>query len=255
MQFNFEKQKNIKASIYTSAICGTLLLLFIYLRWEKKLPIPVTPAPSYMEVDLEPPPVEPKPIEPSPITPIKAATTADAGNRKEMKGGGGNTNKEVVTGKTNTTITPIPKAVYIPTNSKSAPLVVNDMFDYPVTINMPMAGNENRPGKGSNIKGTGGGNGTGDGVSDGNGSGPGNGGSGGKKTDKSTFIGNAKQAIIYAIIQVNTNGVGKYIGVAKGGNANDAIHVDEINQKLKEIHFDKKDKPYQIRVKFDFKYQ
>lgn len=244
MQLNFEQQKNIRASIYTSVICGIMLLTFIFLRWEKKLPIALTPAPSYMEVDLEPPPAEPKPIEPSPISPIN-----------DINGGGGNTNEDVTDDKTSTTTTPIAKAIYKGANTNIAPLNVPDIFDYPVTIIMPMAGKENRPGKGSNINGTGGGNGTGDGESDGNGKGPGNGGSGGKKTDKSTFIGNAKQAIIYAIIQVNTNGVGKYIGVAKGGNANDASHVDEINQKLREIHFDKKEKPYQIRVKFDFKYQ
>jgi hypothetical protein len=241
MQLNFEQQKNIRASIYTSVICGIMLLSFIFLRWEKKLPIAVTPAPSYMEVDLEPPPAEPKPIEPSPISSIN-----------EINGGGGNTNNEVTDDNTSTTTTPIPKAVYMSNNTKSAPLNVPDIFDYPVTIIMPMVGEENRPGKGSNINGSGSGNGTGDGESDGNGNGPG---SGRKKTDKSTFIGNAKQAIISALIQVNTNGVGKYIEVSKGGNTNDGIYKDEINQKLREINFDKKKKPYKIRVKFVFKYQ
>jgi len=115
-----------------------------------------------------------------------------------------------------------------------------------------MSGKENRTGLGSNIKGNGTGNGNSDGDKDGNANGTGNG-NGGKK--KINFNGDAKPAVIYAIIEVSANGVGRYLGVDKGGNANDAIHVNEIKQKIKEIHFDNKGVVYKIKVKFDFKYQ
>jgi hypothetical protein len=253
MQLNFEQQKNIKAIVYTSVICGSLLLLFIFLRWEKAAPIQDTPATSYMKVDFDPPPVEPPPVETPPIEPSTAKSNGVTGNGNENKGGGGNTNKEKVAGKTNTTTEPIPKHLYLPNKSTSAPFVTTDVFDYPVTISMPMLGKENKTGLGSNIKGTGGENGNGNGDGDGDGKGPGNDGSGGKK--KINFNGDVKPAVIYAIIEVSANGVGKYIGVDKGGNANDATHVNEIKQKIKEIHFDNKGVVYKTKVKFDFKYQ
>jgi len=251
MPLNFEQQKNLKASIYTTAICGSLLLLFIYMHWEKAAPIASSPETSYMEVDLDPQMVPP-PVEPAPIDPPKEVTTSQPAKTRGSAGAGGNTNKEIVKGKTNITTTPIPKAVYIPSNTKAAPLVTNDMFDYPVTVNMPMSGKENRTGLGSNIKGNGTGNGNSDGDKDGNANGTGNG-NGGKK--KINFNGDAKPAVIYAIIEVSANGVGRYLGVDKGGTANDAIHVNEIKQKIKEIHFDNKGVVYKIKVKFDFKYQ
>jgi hypothetical protein len=243
MQLNFEQQKNIKASVYTSVICGSMLLLFIFLRWEKAAPIPDTPATSYMEVDLDPPTVQPPIVEP---------VVNEQGEDNGGAGAGGNTNKEIVKGKTNITTTPIPKAVYVPSNSKTAPLVTNDMFDYPVTINMPMLGKENRNGLGSNNKGKGTGNGDSDGDKDGNANGTGNG-NGAKK--KINFNGDAKPAIIYAIIEVSLNGTGKYVGVDKGGNANDAIHVNEIKQKIRKMNFDNKGFIYKTKVKFIFKNQ
>ena len=45
MTINFEKEKNIKASAITVAVCGLLFLLFFFLQWS----LPQIPQPDYGE--------------------------------------------------------------------------------------------------------------------------------------------------------------------------------------------------------------
>ena len=52
MSLNFEQQKNVKASLYTTMICIVLACLFVVLEWKKAAPIITPPEPTYMEVNL-----------------------------------------------------------------------------------------------------------------------------------------------------------------------------------------------------------
>ena len=52
MELSFEKEKNIKAAMYTALICLALSMIFFVLKWQEPAPTVVPPLPEYMEVNL-----------------------------------------------------------------------------------------------------------------------------------------------------------------------------------------------------------
>ena len=107
--------------------------------------------------------------------------------------------------------------------------------------------------------GSGSGGGTGSGAGGGNGSGVGTG--NGPRVTKGdrrivssyNFTGDLERATIYAEIKVNSDGVGQFIGFAKGSTSTTTSYRTAIIQYLRNIRFNKTDHESTVTVQFNFR--
>lgn len=108
-----------------------------------------------------------------------------------------------------------------------------------------------------NGSGTGGGTGTGAGGGNGSGVGTGN----GPRVTRGdryivaaqSFTGDLDKATIYAEIKVNADGVGQFLGFAKGSTSTSAAYRNEIVKNLHKIKFNKSDHESTVVVQFNFR--
>ena len=260
MELSFEQQKNIKAGLYTTLICVVLLLLFIFLQWQQAAPTIVPPEPTYMEVNL-------------------GNSTTGAGDlaplSKEAPAPEVGTSKKV-------SATAINKAIKLSSNS-------NDPNDEAIKSSNAKTSIKNNPlppavkpkalmgkyaggnGKGGNnqdsyndIKDQGIAGGKGDqGVANGSINGKTYSGAGGpfvtkgdrKVTKVYSFNGDVEPATIYAEIEVNPSGTGRFVQIVKGSSSNDAKYKKAIIEYLTKISFNPADHSSFVTVKFKFEVQ
>jgi len=260
MQFNFEQQKNIKASIYTTLICFCIVLLFFMLHWNQLPTIITPPQPSYLEVNLgnsetgigTTPPTRKE----SPAPDIDHNQTSKPSLKENGVKLNSHTNDlqdeaistQKITKKTNTIPAqklPKPKAIfgkYAGGNGKGG----NNQDSYNNAKDQGITG-----GKGDQ------------GVAGGKPNGEVYSGMGGPLVTKGdrhitkvySFTGEVEAATIYAEIEVTPSGNGKFIQIVKGSSSNDLKYKKAITTYLTKIIFNTSDHSSVIVVKFKFEVQ
>jgi len=260
MQLNFEQQKNLKASVYTTIICVVLSLLFVVLQWNQTPPIITPPQPTYMEVNLgnsetgigDTPPLSKEAPAPEVGAPKKASVHAD-NNTVKTNINSNDPNDEAVNAKKVTKhaktlpapVAPKPKAVfgkYAGGNGKGG----NNQDSY------------------NNVKDQGIAGGQGDqGVANGSINGKSYTGTDGPFVTKGdrhvtkvySFNGDVEAATIYAEIEVSPTGIGRFIQIVKGSSSNDVKYKRAIIEYLTKINFNVADHSSMVTVKFKFEVQ
>jgi hypothetical protein len=260
MQLNFEQQKNLKASIYTTIICVVLSLLFVVLQWNQTPPIITPPQPTYMEVNLgnsetglgDTPPLSKEAPSPEVGAPKKSSVQAD-NNTVKTTINSNDASDEAVNAKKVTKhaktlpvpVAPKPKAVfgkYAGGNGKGG----NNQDSYNNVKDQGIAG-----GKGDQ------------GVANGSINGKSYAGTGGPFVTKGdrhvtkvySFNGDVEAATIYAEIEVTPSGAGRFIQIVKGSSSNDLKYKKAITEYLTKISFNVSDHSSVVTVKFKFEVQ
>ena len=260
MQLNFEQQKNIKASIYTALICAVLVMLFVVLQWQQSPPTIIPPAPTYMEVNLGNSETGAGDIAPK----SKEAPAPSVGASKQVKTSAANNNIKVNANSND----PNDEAIK---TAKTTKLVKNTPLPpapKPKALMGKYAGGNGKGGNNqdsyNNVKDQGITGGKGDqGVANGSINGKSYTGAGGPFVTKGdrritkiySFNGDVEPATIYAEIEVNTAGVGRFIQIAKGSSSNDAKYKRAIVEYLTKISFNTADHNSFVTVKFKFEVQ
>ncbi len=260
MQLNFEQEKNIKAGVYTGLICIALSLIFFVFKFQEPAPTVIPPLPEYMEVNLgnsttgagEVPPMSKE--APAPEQGEKSTNTkATATESTKINTVTGDANDEAV--KSGTSKTKV-KSNEVPVPPKPKAL----MGKY---AGGNGAGGNNQDSY-NNVKDQGIAGGKGDqGVANGAINGKAYTGSGGpfvtkgdrRVTKTYSFNGDVPPATIYAEIEVNPSGVGRFIQIARGSSSNDAKYKRAIVEYLTKIGFNTSDHSSTVTVKFKFDVQ
>ena len=263
MQLSFEQEKNIKAAVYTGLICLGLSLIFFVSKFQEPAPKVVPPLPEYMEVNLgnsntgagEIPPMSkaaPAPEKGATSTKTKAASTV-ASKINAVSNVSNDANDEAIrSGKVKNTAknNPVP----IPAKPKAL------MGKY---AGGNGAGGNNQDSY-NNVKDQGIAGGKGDqGVENGSINGKAYTGSGGpfvtkgdrRVTKTYSFNGDVPPATIYAEIEVNPSGVGRFIQITRGSSSNDPKYKTAIKEYLTKISFNSSDHSSTVTVKFKFDLQ
>ena len=260
MQLSFEQEKNIKAAVYTGLICLGLSLIFFVFKFQEPAPTVVPPLPEYMEVNLgnsntgagEIPPMSKAAPAPEQGATSRSAKVASS-NASKINTVSNDPNDEAIrSGKVNK----ITKNNPAPIPSKPKALMGkyaggngtggNNQDSYNAVKDQGIAG-----GKGDQ------------GVANGSIDGKAYTGSGGpfvtkgdrRVTKTYSFNGDVPPATIYAEIEVNPNGVGKFIQITRGSSSNDSKYKRAIVEYLTKINFNSADHSSIVTVKFKFDLQ
>ena len=260
MPRTFEQEKNIKAGLYTTLICIVLGLLFYILQWQQAAPTILPPEPMFMEVNLgnsntgqgETPPLSKEAPAPEvgATKTVKAATTSKLAKINTLSN---DPNDEAVKSASAKKVlksipvppAPKPKALmgkYAGGNGKGG----NNQDSYNDVKDQGIAG-----GKGDQ------------GVANGSINGKTYQGEGGpfvtkgdrKVTKSYSFNGDVEPATIYAEIEVNPAGIGRFVQIVKGSSSNDAKYKKAIIEYLTKISFNTADHNSFVTVKFKFEVQ
>ena len=260
MELSFEKEKNIKAAVYTGVICFALSLIFFVFKFQEPAPTVVPPLPEYMEVNLgnsntgagEIPPMSkgaPAPEQGS----TKRSTKVAASNTSKINTVSNDPNDEAI------------RSGKVKTNAKNNPVPISAK---PKALMGKYAGGNGAGGNNQDsynaVKDQGIAGGKGDqGVANGAIDGKAYTGSGGpfvtkgdrRVTKTYSFNGDVPPATIYAEIEVNPNGVGRFIQISRGSSSNDAKYKRAIMDYLTKISFNSADHSSTVTVKFKFDLQ
>ncbi|MEY4279399.1 MAG: hypothetical protein RL377_1403 [Bacteroidota bacterium] len=260
MQLNFEQQKNLKASLYTSLICGLLALLFFVTQWKQTPPVITPPEPSYMEVNLgnsetgqgDTPPLS------------KEAPAPEVGASKQVKATAAVNATKVISNSNDANDEAI-KSSKATKQNKTMPL---PPAPKPKALMGKYAGGNGKGGNNqdsyNNVKDQGIAGGQGDqGVANGSINGKSYTGSGGPFVTKGdrhvtkvySFNGDVEAATIYAEIEVSPTGSGRFIQIVKGSSSNDIKYKKAITEYLTKISFNTADHSSIVTVKFKFEVQ
>jgi hypothetical protein len=260
MELSFEQEKNIKAAVYTALICLALSTIFFVLKWQEPAPTVVPPLPEYMEVNLgnsntgagDIPPkskAAPAPEQSSTARSTKLASS----NASKINTVSNDPNDEAIRSgkaKNATKNNPLP----IPAKPKAL------MGKY---AGGNGAGGNNQDSY-NNVKDQGIAGGKGDqGAANGSIEGKAYTGSGGpfvtkgdrRVTKTYSFNGDVPPATIYAEIEVNPNGEGRFIQITRGSSSNDPKYKSAIKEYLTKISFNSADHSSTVTVKFKFDLQ
>ena len=260
MQLSFEQEKNIKAAVYTGLICLGLSLIFFVFKFQEPAPTVVPPLPEYMEVNLGnsntgagaiPPKSKAAPA-PEQSSTARSTQLASSNASKINTSSNDPSDEAVRSGKVKTATknnpVPIPakpKALmgkYAGGNGAGG----NNQDSYNAVKDQGIAG-----GKGDQ------------GVANGSIDGKAYTGSGGpfvtkgdrRVTKTYSFNGDVPPATIYAEIEVNPNGVGRFIQISRGSSSNDSKYKRAIVEYLTKINFNSADHSSIVTVKFKFDLQ
>ena len=260
MQLSFEQEKNIKAGAYTLVICIALSCLFIIMHWQQPAATVIPPATAYMEVNLGNTTTGQGDIAPL----SKEAPAPELGSSKSVKAtainkavkinaSGNDPNDEAIRSskaKTNIKNLPLPPAPkpkalmgkYAGGNGKGG----NNQDSYNNVKDQGIAGGKGDQGvangsiNGKNYEGTGGPFVT----------------KGDRRVTKAySFNGDVEPATIYAEIEVNPTGLGRFVQIVKGSSSNDAKYKRAIAEYLTKISFNSSDHVSNVTVKFKFENQ
>ena len=258
MELSFEKEKNIKAAVYTGLICLALSMIFFVFKFQEPAPTVVPPLPEYMEVNLGnsntgagtiPPKSK---TAPAPERGAKKSKLASSKASKINTVSNDPSDEAVRSGKLKNTTknNPVP----IPSKPKAL------MGKY---ADGNGAGGNNQDSY-NNVKDQGIAGGKGDqGVENGSINGKAYTGSGGpfvtkgdrRVTKSYSFNGDVPPATIYAEIEVNPSGVGRFIQITRGSSSNDPKYKSAIKEYLTKISFNSADHSSTVTVKFKFDLQ
>ena len=260
MELSFEKEKNIKAAVYTALICLALSMIFFVLKWQEPAPTVVPPLPEYMEVNLgnsntgagEVPPMS------------KAAPSPEQGaTSRSAKLASSNASKiNMISNDPNDEAIRSGKVIKIAKNNP-APIPAKPKALMGKYAGGNGAGGNNQDSynavKDQGIAGGKGDQGLANGAIDGKAY-NGNGGpfvtKGDRRVTKTySFNGDVPPATIYAEIEVNPNGVGRFIQISRGSSSNDAKYKRAIMDYLTKISFNSSDHSSTVTVKFKFDLQ
>jgi hypothetical protein len=260
MELSFEQEKNIKAAVYTALICLGLSMIFFVLKWQEPAPTVVPPLPEYMEVNLGnsntgagtiPPKSKAAPA-PEQSATARSTKLASSNASKINTVSNDPSDEAIRSGKSKTAVknNPVP----IPAKPKAL------MGKY---AGGNGAGGNNQDSY-NNVKDQGIAGGKGDqGVANGAVDGKAYSGSGGpfvtkgdrRVTKTYSFNGDVPPATIYAEIEVNPNGVGRFIQISRGSSSNDSKYKRAIVEYLTKINFNSADHSSIVTVKFKFDLQ
>ena len=257
MSLNFEQQKNVKASLYTTMICIVLACLFVVLEWKKAAPIITPPEPNYMEVNLGNSETGAGDIPPL----SQEAPATDQGTNQQVESEGVNA-ENINTDASND------EAIKTTKDKKNNTATTQKATTKPKAIMGKYGGGNGKGGNNqdsyNNVKDQGIAGGKGDqGVAGGSINGKAYTGAAGPFVTKGdrkivktySFNGDVEPATIYADIQVSPEGVGTFSQIAKGSSSNDSKYKTAIKEYLKKISFDKSDHSSVVTVKFKFDVQ
>ena len=260
MQLSFEQEKNIKAAVYTGLICLGLSLIFFVFKFQEPAPTVVPPLPEYMEVNLGNSNTGAGAIPPK----SKAAPSPEQGStRRSAKVAASNSAK--INTVSNDPNDEAIRSGKVKTNAKNNPVPIPSK---PKALMGKYAGGNGAGGNNQDsynaVKDQGIAGGKGDqGVANGSIDGKAYTGSGGpfvtkgdrRVTKTYSFNGDVPPATIYAEIEVNPNGVGRFIQISRGSSSNDSKYKRAIVEYLTKINFNSADHSSIVTVKFKFDLQ
>jgi len=260
MQLSFEQEKNIKAAVYTGLICFGLSLIFFVFKFQEPAPTVVPPLPEYMEVNLGNSNTGAGAIPPK----SKAAPAPEQGStRRSAKVAASNSAK--INTVSNDPNDEAIRSGKVKTNAKNNPVPIPSK---PKALMGKYAGGNGAGGNNQDsynaVKDQGIAGGKGDqGVANGSIDGKAYTGSGGpfvtkgdrRVTKTYSFNGDVPPATIYAEIEVNPNGVGRFIQISRGSSSNDSKYKRAIVEYLTKINFNSADHSSIVTVKFKFDLQ
>jgi len=271
MTKEFESEKNRKALLYTVVICGTLLLLFIIIRWTV-MPVSMPVVQDLMEINLgnneegfgeKQPLIKGERSQESVPQPKHAAAREAAAEKVEpdenpQEDAAPVTKVEKKTPKVKTEITPTPTPVPVPAPPKPAkPKITMPGGTAKNGGNNPTENNDytmhgNKPGgKGDP--------GDPNGNKDSYGNTP-----GGKIGGSPKVIGNRTiikyysftdelpKAVINALVKVSPAGKGTFMGFGKGSTSMEERYASSIRRHLPDITFNKSDNESIVTVVFNY---
>lgn len=260
MQLNFEQQKNIKAGIYTTLICVLLFLLFFIFNWEQAAPTIIPPVPSFIEVNLGNSETGAGDVAPQ----SKEAPAPEIGNSKMVKASSSTKDNHINNSVTDENDEAI-KSSNTKNKLKSSPI---PPAPKPKALMGKYAGGNSKGGNQqdsyNDVKDQGIAGGKGDqGVANGSIDGKSYTGQGGPFVTKGDrritkayqFNGDVEPATIYAEIEVNPSGTGRFIQIVKGSSSNDSKYKKAIVEYLTKISFNSSDHSSNVTVKFKFENQ
>ena len=260
MELSFEQEKNIKAAVYTGLICLGLSLIFFVTKWQEPAPTVIPPLPEYMEVNLGNSNTGAGAIPPK----SKAAPAPEQGStRRSTKLAASNASK--INTVSNDPSDEAIRSGKVKTATKNNPVPIPSK---PKALMGKYAGGNGAGGNNQDsynaVKDQGIAGGKGDqGVSNGSINGKAYTGSGGpfvtkgdrRVTKTYSFNGDVPPATIYAEIEVNPNGVGRFIQISRGSSSNDSKYKRAIVEYLTKINFNSADHSSIVTVKFKFDLQ
>ena len=260
MQLSFEQEKNIKAAVYTGLICFGLSLIFFVFKFQEPAPTVVPPLPEYMEVNLGNSNTGAGAIPPK----SKAAPSPEQGStRRSAKVAASNSAK--INTVSNDPNDEAIRSGKVKTNAKNNTVPIPSK---PKALMGKYAGGNGAGGNNQDsynaVKDQGIAGGKGDqGVANGSIDGKAYTGSGGpfvtkgdrRVTKTYSFNGDVPPATIYAEIEVNPNGVGRFIQISRGSSSNDSKYKRAIVEYLTKINFNSADHSSIVTVKFKFDLQ
>ncbi len=266
MNHSFESEKNKKAFIYTAIICGTLLLLFILIKW-KNTPASIPMIQELIEVNLgnnDEGMGEDQPLSKGTPTQVQ---------EKQQQNESSSTNQPTEKNISDESISKEEAAVLKTEKNNKKNTPTNTEKANNKTNTKPILTYKG-PGKGKNGNNTTEDNGykyqgnkengkgdAGDpkGNKDSYGNNPG-GAVGGPKVTKGTrkitkyytFSGELNKATIYAIIKVSPAGQGKFIGFDKGSTSHNKEYAQAISSYLNNMQFNTTEEESTVTVQFNF---
>ncbi len=270
MESTFEKEKNRKAFIYTSVICGVLLLMFFLISWTVA-PVTQPVIQDLMEINLgnneegfgeEQPLIkgERSPSQEATVVPQQSAATPEEAEENVIP----DDNAEADAAPVTKVVKPTPK-VTKPTTTAPVPVPTPKPQKPKVTYNGPGSGGGNNDTEDNGYKyqgnkpgGTGdAGDPTGNKDSYGNTPGGKVGGprvtSGNRKVVRYySFTAELKKATIYAQIRVTASGQGTFIKIVKPSTSFDQAYANAIAGYLRNMQFDKASDESTVTVQFNF---
>ena len=260
MQLSFEQEKNIKAAVYTGVICFTLSLIFFVFKFQEPAPTVVPPLPEYMEVNLGNSNTGAGAIPPK----SKAAPAPEQGSTKRSAKVAASNSAKINTVSNDPNDEAI-RSGKVKTNAKNNPVPIPSK---PKALMGKYAGGNGAGGNNQDsynaVKDQGIAGGKGDqGVANGSIDGKAYTGSGGpfvtkgdrRVTKTYSFNGDVPPATIYAEIEVNPNGVGRFIQISRGSSSNESKYKRAIVEYLTKINFNSADHSSIVTVKFKFDLQ
>jgi hypothetical protein len=260
MELSFEQEKNIKAGVFTLLICIALSCLFISMHWQQPASTVIPPAPAYMEVNLGNNTIGQGEIaslsKEAPATEVgasKSLKVAAMNKAVEINASGNDPNDEAIRSskaKTNIKNLPLPPAPkpkalmgkYVGGNDKGGinQDSYNNVKDQGIAGGKGDQGLANGSVNGKNYEGTGGPFVT----------------KGDRRVTKAySFNGDVEPATIYAEIEVNPTGIGRFVQIVKGSSSNDSKYKKAIVEYLTKISFNSSDHVSNVTVKFKFENQ
>jgi hypothetical protein len=277
MHPHFEREKNLKAGLYTFIICGAVFLLFFLLQWS----LPQIPPPELSEgIEVNLGNSETGSGDVQPLSPGAPSPEASNNTSTPQSSGSNAANPDKTETDNDATAPPVAPATkdntknnkIDPNPTKRAVVLPTPPAPKPKAVFKNAGGNGpggnnsdsyNKSHKQGNDPSGNGDKGKPNGDPNSNSyTGTGGNGTGGPSvvrgdrriTHVNSFTGDVEPATIFADVVVSPEGVGTFSAITRGSSSNDNVYKKAITDYLKKIRFDKANHESTVNVKFIFKY-